>query len=251
MEAETKVERPRRAIGRVEVDVVTGDAAVARILAGVAERRPSMVSFCNAHTVNLAARSEALVAALAPSMVLNDGIGVDLASRLLHGAQFPENLNGTDFTPRLLRSAPAPLRVYLLGSAPGVAEIAAARLGSAFPQHRFVGTHHGFFTAADEERVAAAIAAAEPDLILVGMGQPRQEIWAAANFRRFAAVTMCIGAFLDFSAGNVARAPDWLRRMRAEWVYRLAQEPRRLAGRYLVGNGLFLMRTLSQALARR
>lgn len=119
-------------------------------------------------------------------------------------------------------------------------ERAARALASRFPQHDVVGVQHGFFAEAESERIVADIRAASPDLILVGMGQPRQEVWAHRHLATVPAVTMCVGAYLDFAAGVVARAPQMIRRMRLEWAYRLWQEPRRLASRYLIGNAAFL-----------
>ena len=232
---------PRRRIGNVDVHVLRRAEAIALILEKVERRTPQLVAFCNAHTVNLAARDGELARILNSGLVLNDGVGVDMASRLLHGAPFPDNLAGTDFTPALLAAASRPLRLFLIGSAPGVAERAAAELRKSCP-HQIVGTHHGFFSAGEEAEIAERIARAEPDLILAGMGQPRQEVWASAWFERFPAVTMCVGAFLDFAAGAVPRAPLWVRRSRLEWAYRLFLEPRRLARRYLIGNAAFLLR---------
>ena len=78
------------------------------------------------------------------------------------------------------------------------------------------------------------------------MGQPRKELWAARNRDAISAVILCIGAYLDFVAGAVPRAPRWIQKARMEWAYRLALEPRRLAGRYLIGNATFLLRTARQ-----
>lgn len=199
-----------------------------------------IVAFCNAHTVNLARRDPSFTAALDKAMVLNDGVGLDLARKALYGAPFPDNLNGTDLTTAVMENAPGPLRIFLLGSPPGIAEKAGVVLAERFPHHRFVGTRHGFFDPAEGRNIALAIAETKADLVLVGTGQPRQERWAAEHGAATGAVVMCIGAYLDFTAGVVRRAPQWVQRARLEWFVRLAQEPRRLAGRYLIGNWRFL-----------
>jgi exopolysaccharide biosynthesis WecB/TagA/CpsF family protein len=77
--------------------------------------------------------------------------------------------------------------------------------------------------------------------VLVGMGQPRQELWTFENAESTDATFLCIGAYLDFAAGIIPRAPAWIRSLRMEWAFRLANEPRRLAGRYLLGNATFLV----------
>jgi len=235
-----------RQIGRVRIDVVDRAQALATIGASACSEQPLMVAFCNAHTVNMADANPAFAASLSEALVLNDGIGVELGSRILYGARFPDNLNGTDLTPALLEYAPCALRIFLLGSPEGVAEQAASVLAARYPRHRIVGMQHGFFTEDEEEALVARIVASGANLLLVGMGHPRQEMFAAGHWRRVGGVTMCIGAFLDFSAGRVSRAPGWVRTARAEWLYRLAIEPRRMARRYLIGNIVFLKNRLAE-----
>lgn len=233
-------------IGPVTVCVADREEALAAITAMLDDGAPDgsagrgIVAFCNAHTVNLARRDPSFIAALDEALVLNDGIGLDIARKWLHGAQFPANLNGTDLTTAVLEASSRPLRVFLLGSAPGVAERAATVLAARFPHHRIVGSRDGFFDEAEGGAIARAIKAEDADLVLAGMGQPRQEMWAARHGAASGALVMCIGAYLDFTAGVVRRAPEWVQRARLEWVVRLLQEPRRLAGRYLIGNGRFL-----------
>lgn len=235
-----------RRIGRIAVRVTDRAAVIEAVDRHVAAHSPLTIAFCNAHTVNVAEHDDRLVAALGNAMVVNDGIGVDLASRKLFGRRFPENLNGTDLTPAILEESAAPLRVFLLGAEPGVADEAAVALRLRYPRHRIVGTHHGFFSEAEEPAVLAQIRATQPDLILLGMGHPRQEIWAARYAQMLDGVTMCVGAFIDRAAGRVPRAPAWVRKARGEWLYRLAREPRRLAGRYLLGNATFMARVWRQ-----
>ncbi len=233
----------KRRIGPINVAALPYPQALALALQMI-EARSGTVAFCNSHSVNLARRDPGFARAMAGALVLNDGIGLDLAGRLLHGSPFPANLNGTDFTPAVLAACERPLALYLLGSPAGVAEKAAAALEARFPHHRVVGVRDGFFPPAEDAAVAAAVHAANADLILVGMGQPRQELWAANHGLTTGAALMCIGAFLDFAAGQVPRAPIWIRRLRLEWLFRLALEPRRLARRYILGNGLFLLNVL-------
>jgi alpha-1,3-mannosyltransferase len=205
-----------------------------------------MFTFCNAHTVNLASSSPELRESLGSATVLNDGVGLDMASRRLFGSPFFENLNGTDFVPRLLAAADKPLRVYFLGAAPGIAEAAARQAAEGYPNVQIAGVTDGYF---GEERTGAiveAIRQSDANLVLVAMGQPRQEIWASRHFPNFAGPTICVGALFDFLAGRMPRAPMWMRRRRIEWAYRLLNEPRRLSGRYLVGNAAFLARVMRQ-----
>ncbi|WP_300972971.1 WecB/TagA/CpsF family glycosyltransferase [Sphingomonas sp. LHG3406-1] len=237
-----------RRIGNVEVSVLERDAAVERILSAVERREPALVTFCNAHTVNLARRDPEFRETLKPFLILNDGIGVDLASRSLFGRAFPDNLNGTDFTPHLLGAAKSRLSVYLVGSRPGVAIEAGHVLKERFPHLEIAGTRDGFFQEEEEASLTEAIRASGADLVLAAMGQPRQEQWAARNAAALNRPIICVGALLDFIAAKVPRAPDMVRRMRLEWAFRLAQEPRRLASRYLLGNATFLAGMIRQKL---
>ena len=229
-----------RQIGPVAVVVGTRGVALGQIVDAISRRAPAVFTFANAHSINLARRRPAFASALAAMTVLNDGIGLDLAGRLIHGARFPENLNGTDLTPALLAALPGPTRVFLLGSRPGVAEAAATALARRFPQFELAGTHHGFFSAEEAVAIARRIVVTEAALVLVGMGQPHQELWAATHGASLPATICCVGAYLDFAAGVIPRAPGWVQSLRLEWAFRLAQEPRRLAGRYLIGNATFL-----------
>lgn len=231
-----------RRIGHVDVEVETREGAIARLCAAIRERHPGAWGFCNAHTVNLAAKAPQFRRALQAMTLFNDGVGVDLASRWLYGTTFPENLNGTDLFPLLLHRLPAGTSIFLLGGKQDVVADASASLAKAYPNIRIAGAHHGYFSTAEGEIVASKIAAAAPHLVVIGMGQPKQENWAAQYGRHLPAPTLCVGALIDRQAGRVPRAPLWMRKLRAEWLFRLILEPRRLAKRYLWGNLVFLVR---------
>lgn len=237
---------PRLSITGVPVVHATSERALAAIERSADGSEPVMIAFANAHSCNLAARDLAFRhALLSATYVLNDGIGVAIAAKLW-GAPFPENLNGSDLSPRLLYlAARRGWSVFLLGGRPHVAERAATRLRADMPSLQIAGTAHGFHDPVDDGTVADSVARSGADLLLVGMGQPRQEQWLHENLRRTGArVGVAVGAFLDFSAGEVPRAPAWMNRHGVEWVWRLAHEPRRLARRYLVGNPEFMARAL-------
>ena len=96
-------------------------------------------------------------------------------------------------------------------------------------------------------KINAMIKSSNADIVLVGMGNPRQELWLAGNLEATGAeLGFAVGALFDFVTGHAPRAPSWIRSVRLEWLYRLSQEPSRLAGRYLVGNPLFILRILGQ-----
>ena len=242
--------RDRRHIGPVKFEVTDRAAAVDDIRHAIDSRTPQVFAFCNMHTFNMAMRMPALAEALAAATVFNDGLGVDIASMILFGSKFPENLNGTDLTPTLLSSFDRNVAVFLVGSPTGVAAEAAVALSEKYPFVQIVGTRHGFFTDAESAELVAEIRAARTELLLVGMGNPRQELWATQVAEQSAAVVLCVGAFIDFAAGRVSRAPLWVRRLRSEWLYRMALEPSRLWRRYIGCASPFLYAVLVERFKR-
>ena len=235
-------------LGLPVVDATTHDTAEA-LLDGAARQ----VFFVNAHCLNVRATHRGYAAALARAdYVLPDGIGVDLAARMT-GHRLTQNLNGTDFVPELLaRAAKRGLSVFLVGGRPGTAQAAAGRLAVNIPGLRIAGTLDGYAQAQDEANAVAQINASGADILLVAMGVPLQELWLDRNLPQLnTRLNLGVGALFDFLAGTVQRAPVRIRRMRAEWAWRLAMEPRRLARRYLIGNVTFLARAARHALQNR
>jgi exopolysaccharide biosynthesis WecB/TagA/CpsF family protein len=214
---------------------------------------PALIAYANAHTLNLAAADPAYRGLLEEAaLVLNDGSGVQLAARI-KGDLFPVNLNGSDLNPAILSvAAGRGWSAYFLGARPGTAARAAARLMDRIGGLEVVGTRDGFFDRAQDPEVAAEIKASGADILMVAMGNPLQERWLAANLAATGArVGVGVGAFFDFEAGEVARAPAVMNKLGIEWVWRLAQEPARLWRRYVVGNPLFLLRVLRSRLRKR
>ncbi|GAA2853773.1 WecB/TagA/CpsF family glycosyltransferase [Aminobacter aminovorans] len=245
----SEVAAPYRSILGIRVASLRRDEAISLLAQMIRDRIFTKVSFLNAHNANIACSDKDFAAVLNDFLVLADGIGVDIAARWLYGAPFPDNLNGTDFVPDLLKASDEPLTVALLGAKRANAERAAARLSQIAPQHKIVVVHDGFFTAEQEPGIVAAIGSLRPDILLVAMGVPRQEMWIARHMRpEHCTLPIAVGALLDFLSGSVPRAPAWMRRLRLEWLFRLLIEPGRLWRRYVVGNPLFLFRVLRQKL---
>lgn len=229
----------------VPVAISDRASAVSRIDGALTAGETLKIAFANAHTLNIAARDANFRTALQDFYVLNDGLGVDIASRIKFGSSFPENLNGTDFIPHYLEQSRHALRLFLLGAAPGVAEAAAEAFQNKHPRHTIAGCHHGYLTGDSAPRVSAMIAASKADAVIAGMGNPLQELWIHENAGAAGAkLYFGAGALFDFAAGKMPRAPAWVRSLRGEWMYRLAKEPRRLWRRYLIGNGQFLLSVL-------
>ncbi|ETA51869.2 UDP-phosphate galactose phosphotransferase [Rhodobacteraceae bacterium PD-2] len=229
---------------RTVLGLPLADTVAPEVIARLLDGKRHSVFFLNAHCANLRETDRRYRDALArASYVLPDGIGIELAARMA-GSEPTKNLNGTDFTPELLQEArDRGLSVFLFGATPGTAEQAARRLARDIPGLRIAGTRNGFDEALDTEEAIARINASGADVVLVAMGAPKQELWIDAHRHRLdAKVVMGVGALFDFLAGNVSRAPLRLRRARLEWLWRLMQEPRRMACRYLLGNMTFVAR---------
>lgn len=158
-------------------------------------------------------------------LVLADGVGDLCAARIL-GTPLPGRVAGADLVPRLLaRLAERGGSVFLYGARPGVAERAGESLQSACPGLRIAGTENGYIS--DETALLEALEREKPDLLLLGLGAPRQELWMAKNRQRTPAVMIGVGGLLDVFAGDIPRAPETWQRLGLEWLYRLLREPRR------------------------
>lgn len=171
-------------------------------------------------------------------MVLADGFPIVAAAKLL-GEFIPQRVAGSELVPQLLASfsADAPIRVFLLGAGPGVAQRAAKQIERRYPGAQVVGTHcppMGFeHDPAQNAEILERLQAAQADLLIVGLGAPKQELWVD-KYRHVlpVKVAVCAGATIDFLAGEKRQAPVWMRRSGLEWLHRLAHEPRRLRRRY-------------------
>lgn len=218
------------------------DANAQQAIAGLLAPGRRRVYFTNAHCCNVMRTHPQYASAVrSADALLPDGIGVALAAKMT-GHDLTANLNGTDLVPALLAEAAVRGKsVYLFGGTPGTAERAARVLIDAIPTLIVAGTRNGYDEATDEAAVVADMNASKADIVLVALGVPMQELWLQRNARHLNAdLTMGVGAALDFLVGNVARAPKIMRKMKSEWAWRLAMEPRRMANRYLAGNLTFL-----------
>jgi len=216
-------------------------------------RGPAQIAFVNPHCANLAYGDPRYSAVLEEStLVLADGIGMKIAGRIL-GSEISQNVNGTDLFPRLCaRLETSGKRVFFLGAEPGIPERVAAWTKDQFPGLIIAGFHHGYLTREEEDAVIQQIHESGADLILVAMGVPHQEIWISEHLQRLGtSVAMGVGGLFDFYSGKTPRAPQWLRELGLEWVYRFYREPRRLWRRYILGNLTFLAKVTVQALAYR
>lgn len=221
---------------------VIGDLNDEQLLIALLSKPESatVLGFVNAHAMNLVAGNAGYYRALATAdVLLRDGSGMAILFRRL-GLMPGRNMNGTDFIPKLLAAFKGE-RVAFWGTQEPFLARAVCHSEERFGV-KVVSSQHGF---ADIEAYIELAQRLRPALIVLGMGMPKQEAVAA----RIAAsgipcLVVCGGAILDFLGGKVTRAPQWIRRLGCEWVFRLMIEPRRLFQRYVVGNPLFLLRAL-------
>jgi N-acetylglucosaminyldiphosphoundecaprenol N-acetyl-beta-D-mannosaminyltransferase len=220
------------------------DEALAELARVLDDRVPRTVNFANAATLNLAAADSGYRDTLnAADYMFGDGTGVRWAAAL-RGVKLQSNLNGTDLMPALIRQRPG-IRVFLLGGTEELIAQTARRFPEHFPSAEVAGSHHGYFDHADSSEVIERINAAQPDLLLVGFGNPLQEQWIATHRGRLKVpLTAGVGGLFSYWAGTLIRAPELYRRLGMEWVHILLKQPHK-ARRYLLGNPLFLLRMMS------
>jgi N-acetylglucosaminyldiphosphoundecaprenol N-acetyl-beta-D-mannosaminyltransferase len=242
-------------IFEIPIDLGRPADLLRRITGWVGDGEPSRrIMYVNAHVLNQSAEIPALRAALeSADLVYCDGYGVRLAARALD-VEIPHRMTGADWVWGLAALCEAAGQsVYLLGSEPAVAREAAAKLQRWYPRLRIAGAHHGYFELGSDhdDRVIEDINARDPDILLVGMGTPKQELWVERNAERVNAdILWTVGALFDYVSGRVPRAPAWLADNGLEWIFRLAIEPQRMWRRYLLGNPVFISRVMAQARAR-
>lgn len=223
-------------IGGVRLPLLTTEQALDRIMCGFGART-KVLFFVNAHTAFLALQDVNYGKILqSADVLLNDGVGLSVAARL-RGSAFPADLPGNVIIPALLNGdrLPRPTRLFLLGGDSEVVQNAARRAAVSFRTIEIVGAHHGYFAVGEEGIVIAAIQKARPHVLLVGLGNPKQEHFIARHRDRFRSCLVAgVGGLIDIWGGRLRDYPRWSTVLRLHWLLRLCQEPRRLAGRYLL-----------------
>lgn len=243
---------PRRDIIGTQVTIADYDQVLKRIDVAVAKSERIYVCCAPASTLVTARTDGELRDALeAAEVVTPDGMGVVWAARRL-GEQLPDRVYGPDLMElHCTRSALDGTRIWLYG---GFDDTALSQLEQALNE-RFAGLEiagswsppHRPLTEEETDAVVARINADAPELVWVGIGSPRQEIWMHdLRDRLDAPVLVGVGAAFDFLAGRTPQAPRWMQRAGLEWLFRLLREPRRLGPRYLKTNPVFIWQVMRQ-----
>ena len=182
----------------------------------------------------------------AADYALADGMPLVWFSRLI-GDRLPERVTGSDLLPELCRMAEKKsLKVFFLGGTPEVTPKAVENLLKRFPALQVVGMATPWIDLSDSESVSSdlieSVNRSEPDIVFIGFGAPKQEIWLGRNNERLkTGIIVTVGGTFDFLAGKTVRAPLWMQKSGLEWLWRLLHEPKRLWRRYLIGNARFLV----------
>ncbi|MEC7240491.1 MAG: WecB/TagA/CpsF family glycosyltransferase [Myxococcota bacterium] len=229
------------------VDVLTEDSLLDEVEARIVDGGHHTVAYLNVHVANVAAKDPELTRFLQEvDLCYCDGEGIRLGARLL-GQRLPSRMTGADWIWSLAARAEGRWKIAWIGGEPGVTHQAAAVLQHKHPKLE-MHCDHGFYRNDRYPQVIDAINAAEPHILLVGMGSPLQEQWVTQwRSEVHAPVVWCLGATADFISGKVSRGPALLHQ-RQEWLARLLVDPQRLWSRYLIGNSRFLGRVLRSRL---
>jgi N-acetylglucosaminyldiphosphoundecaprenol N-acetyl-beta-D-mannosaminyltransferase len=231
--------------GRIHVDVVSFDGAVDAIIALCRAGRGGTVLTPNVDHVVMAETDDALKAAYdGAALSLADGKPLIWLAKSM-GRPLPAKVSGSDLLrPLVARATKEGLSCFFFGGKEGIAQSAADLLAKENPGLKVAGCYSppfGFEKDPQKDaEVVELVRKARPDIVFVALGAPKQELWMHKHQEALApAVTLGIGASLDFIAGVVKRAPPWMSNMGLEWLYRLGQEPRRMFDRYIVRDSAF------------
>ncbi|MBL8327773.1 MAG: WecB/TagA/CpsF family glycosyltransferase [Rubrivivax sp.] len=237
--------RHRAAVISTQVDVLAWDEAIHRISSWGRAHESRYVCFSNVHSAVTAAFDARFSAVINDSdMCTSDGAPITWMIRQLGAPQQPR-LNGPDLMWRYLASeSRRGGKVYFYGSTPDTLKLLKARVESEFPGLQVVGCYSPPFrpaSAVEDNEDVERINASGAEVVFIGLGCPKQEVWMSEHRGRIKAVMIGVGAAFDFHAGVKTRAPEWMQSAGLEWAYRLAQEPKRLWRRYLFTNIPFLL----------
>ncbi len=245
----------------VLIDRTRRDQVLSQVDAFVRSRKTHQIVTVNVDFLNIAHRDPSFVRLLNNAAIaVPDGMPLLWVSRIV-GHPLPERITGTDLLDGCARlAAQRGYRMFLLGAAPGVADEAAALLQRRYPGLNVVGTYAPpecvEFDPAENLHIHDLVRAAQPDLLFVALGTPKQEKWIYQNLQELG-VPVCVGVggVFNFITGRIPRAPQPFQRAGLEWLFRLLLEPRRLWHRYLVDDtralGRALLYSLRQSRSRR
>lgn len=215
----------------IPVDRITMDGAITQIEGYIKSGEPHLVVTADSSGLYAQLKDQSFREVLAKAdLITPDSFGVVWAAKRL-GKPVAGRVSGVDIVDRLCaKSAERGYRIFILGAAPGVAEMAAERFRLRYPGCNIVGTRHGYFPAEDDRIVAEEVALAKPDILFVAMGIPRQEKFILATMDVIRAkVAIGVGGSFDVFSGKTKRAPVIIQKLNLEWLWRLLMNPKKYA----------------------
>lgn len=245
------IDKGKQSVLGVLVDVVDYDAAVNRVLTAARERQPLALTALAVHGVMTGVLDPAHNARLNSfDVVTADGQPVRWGLNLLHGAALADRVYGPTLTLKVLaRCAEEGLPVYLYGSTDATLARLVPRLEAMFPALKFAGVEPSKFRTSrpgEDVEIADRIRASGARVVLVGLGCPRQEVFAYAMRPLLDMPLLAVGAAFDYHAGLLRKPPEWMQKRGLEWLWRLGLEPRRLWRRYVILNPAYATRLAAQ-----
>lgn len=238
-----------------KITKVNWHEAVSGVLARVKSKQGGYVCFANVHACVTAYNNPDYLGVLNQSfMTFPDGKPIYWFGRV-KGIRNIQQIPGPDFFSVLLSQVVnPPLRHYFYGGRPDVLQQLIENLKSRYPHMVIAGWESPPFrelSPNEDSQVINRIQKSMADIIWIGLGAPKQDLWMATHYAQLRpAVLLGVGAAFDFHAGNIKRAPLWVRTIGLEWLHRLMQEPRRLWKRYVVTNTLFLIYALKSLFSK-
>jgi N-acetylglucosaminyldiphosphoundecaprenol N-acetyl-beta-D-mannosaminyltransferase len=245
------IDQGKKNVLGVLVDATDYESATARIIAAAQERRPYAVTALAVHGVMTGVLDRAHNARLNSfDLVTPDGQPVRMALNLLYGANLADRVYGPTLTLRVLaRAADLGLPVYLYGSTQPTLDRLVPALEEMFPALKIAGVEASKFRSVqpgEDTEIAERIKASGARLVLVGLGCPRQEVFAYAMRPLLDMPLLAVGAAFDYHAGLLKHPPAWMQKYALEWLWRLGLEPKRLWRRYVLLNPAYLSRLAAQ-----
>ncbi|NLM75836.1 MAG: WecB/TagA/CpsF family glycosyltransferase [Clostridiaceae bacterium] len=213
----------------VKINNVTMEEALDCALKMLESDKPGRIYTPNSEIIMQAYRDKTLMSILNDAdLLIPDGAGVVLASRILN-KNLKEKVSGIDLVKRIFENTKKrPASFFILGGKPGVAEKAAINIYSEYPKAKIVGYHHGYFKEVQIPEIIDQINKAKPEILLVGLGAPKQEKWIHNHYKQLSCkLIMGVGGTIDVFAGTATLAPEFMRKAGLEWLYRLIKQPSR------------------------
>lgn len=241
---------PRKRVVSINLSLISYPEALNQILELGSKRLPTYACFSNVHMTIEAHKSSSFKEMVnRANFVFADGMPLVFALRLLFGIR-QDRIAGMDFTASILKGCEEKgLSVFLYGSTPETLDAFQAQIKKNYPKLKLAGMISPPFRALSEDEANSMIEEinnAGTNIVLVGLGCPKQEIWMAKNSASINACLLGVGGAFGIYAGTAKRAPVWMRSVGLEWFFRLLQEPSRLFKRYLVTNSQFIYLFLKQ-----